>query len=109
MKKILIASIISLAVLGCEETYDLRTGDCEDYVILAMQFAADMGIETFMAVERIPELAMAHAVLKYNGKYYEVILGDRITVIEDEISYVYSLDYIYSIMHERRLVSGRSY
>lgn len=55
-----------------DETLDLRTGDCEDHVILDMQFLWEIGIDSLMV--SIPN----HVVLQVEDRYYETITGRRI-------------------------------
>ena len=54
---------------SAQETYNLRTGDCEDMAIIFIEFAKDMGYEpNFIA----PPL---HALAECDGTYYDPAMG----------------------------------
>lgn len=55
-----------------EETIASRTGDCEDFAVLASVMLTRMGIENQVLVVRFSELRMAHAICiweSYDGTY----------------------------------------
>ncbi len=56
-----------------EETLDLRTGDCEDFVILDMMLLHELGQPSYYV-----GLA-GHVVLRMDHHYIEAITGNRLT------------------------------
>lgn len=55
------------------ETLERKTGDCEDYAILAMHLCEENFIESEMVI--IKGNTSTHAILEVNSKWYEPILG----------------------------------
>lgn len=87
-----------------QETYQLLSGDCEDFVILAMYFLKEIGIESSMAIIQIDGHTDYHAVLIIDSEYYEAQSGNIITYsfrLEDIFEYDYVM---YFAMYVRNLL-----
>ena len=84
------------------ETYQLQTGDCEDYAVFMMYLIhQELGGEPFLITGM--RLDVCHAWVKYNGRYYEAQGGDDVTsntkyVPEAEWDY-YTTMYHAEVMH----------
>lgn len=63
------------------ETFNSKSGDCEDFCIFAMYLIKrDLNIVTRMAIGD-----MSHAFIEYHGKYYEPIYGIEVTTLYNDI------------------------
>ena len=65
-----------------QETYDLRTGDCEDYVILFMQFAYELGYKSELITIKTKK-GTYHTLAKVEGKFYNVNANEKYDRVED--------------------------
>ena len=64
-----------------EETYKLRTGDCDDYAILLAYFGYKLGLDVKIIAVWLDNRDCGHAIVYYNGHY-----------VEPQISYCYWTD-----------------
>jgi hypothetical protein len=51
-----------------EETIESRSGDCEDFAILASEMLTRMGVENHVLVIRFRGISVAHAICVWKGK-----------------------------------------
>lgn len=59
-----------------KETYQRRTGDCEDKALLAMYFLKEMGIDSSLVIVQIQVQGYNggyHAIVKVGNKYYDPV------------------------------------
>lgn len=95
-----------------QETYDKRTGDCEDYCILFMQLVYELGYESELKII-LKTNDNYHAIVKVENIYYDVQINAIYNKLEnyknyksDGESYTYSEALWYTVAHHRGRVQG---
>lgn len=68
-----------------QETYNKRTGDCEDYAIMFMQLVHELGYKPELI--SITQYGSGHTIVKLNDLYYNVQVKKVYTRIEDVKGY----------------------
>lgn len=77
-----------------EESYDLKVGDCEDYVILFMYFLFEkLNISPYMVIAQDKGTLGCHAFGFYDGVYYNVNGGTETDSISDNFRVLYHISY----------------
>lgn len=74
------------------ETYSKRTGDCEDFSILAVAWADLMGLPATFVFVKIGDNA-AHAIVRVDGVLYEPQIGFIYTRWPDNWNIAYEADH----------------
>lgn len=64
-----------------KETYFLRTGDCEDFCILFMQLAYELGYNPELVVIKTKSKSQ-HAIVKIDNNYYDIQPNKKYKSIE---------------------------
>jgi len=89
-----------------EETYRLRTGDCEDFALLFMYLTEkNLGLETELIIVGYNSSSANHAVVGVGGQWYETTGGFRI-IDYSPYTYITRVDFETSMWQSATYHSG---